>query len=273
MNIHSEKVSFTSCDQSSASSPPGLVSRRNFVNSLATLSSLLAFSPVLAEESADLLVPEDTAGKAQGKSSAGEFSVPYNGKEVELGKFLGSKATLIVNTKIDDPASLQQMPALVAVTQLYGKKGLGVLAFPTDQGYFEPDDNDVIRIKNYQFHGFGQYPIAVMFDKIDIVGNTAHPLYKFLCARLKNPYGVGRITLNYEKFLLNAEGIPVRRYPRKTQATEIEKDIKALLAGQPLPEETKEFKISWIQAKREALQSQYAFKKGLNYYDNSQGAF
>lgn len=37
------------------------------------------------------------------------FEVPYTGKMVPLNKFLGGKATLVVNPKIDDPESLHQV--------------------------------------------------------------------------------------------------------------------------------------------------------------------
>lgn len=37
----------------------------------------------------------------------------------------------------------------------------------------------MVRIKFYQFYGFGQYPRAVVFDKVDIVGSTIHPFYRW----------------------------------------------------------------------------------------------
>lgn len=37
----------------------------------------------------------------------------------------------------------------------------------------------MVRIKYYQFYGFGQFPKAVVFDKIDIVGSTIHPFYRY----------------------------------------------------------------------------------------------
>ena len=37
------------------------------------------------------------------------IEIPYIGKPVPLNKFLGSKATLVVNPKLDDPESLQQV--------------------------------------------------------------------------------------------------------------------------------------------------------------------
>lgn len=49
------------------------------------------------------------------------FEVPYTGKSLPLSKFLGSKATLVVNPKIDDPESLNQVRADVLVSGLFGR--------------------------------------------------------------------------------------------------------------------------------------------------------
>ena len=53
-----------------------------------------------------------------------------------------------------------------------------VVMIPSCQGTFEADEDRVVRIKYYQFYGFGQFPKAVVFDKIDIVGSTIHPFYR-----------------------------------------------------------------------------------------------
>eukprot|EP00904_Undaria_pinnatifida_P002745 jgi/Undpi1/12471/HiC_scaffold_5.g02142.m1 len=196
------------------------------------------------------------------------FEVPYTGKMVPLNKFIGAKATLVVNPKIDDPESLHQMPGITKLASDYASQGLNVLLFPTDQGTFEADEDRVVRIKYYQFYGFGQFPKAVVFDKIDIVGSTIHPFYRYLCRGLKNPNGIARITLNYEKFLLDGDGKVVRRYPRKLEAADFEQDVKAVIAGKPLPAENRDFKLSWLKADQEATKSEYAFKLGLNYYNN-----
>ena len=50
---------------------------------------------------------------------------------------------------------------------------------------------------------------------MDLLGPSAHPLFNALTQTLPTPNGYGRITLNYEKFLLDSTGKPVRRYPRK----------------------------------------------------------
>ena len=76
--------------------------------------------------------------------------------------------------------------------------GLRVWAVPTEQGYYEPDVSELVRAKAYQQFGFGTYPTAVVFDKIDVVGSTRHPLYSYL-ASFPDPNGVGRLSLNFEK--------------------------------------------------------------------------
>lgn len=43
---------------------------------------------------------------------------------------------------------------------------------------------------------------------------------------MKNPNGIARITVNYEKFLLDKEGKVLRRYPRKLEAADFEKDVQ-----------------------------------------------
>ena len=108
-------------------------------------------------------------------------------------------------------------------------------------------------------------PVYTVFSLWDTF-RSAHPLYNALTKNFPTPNGYGRITLNYEKFLLDANGKPVRRYPRKFSAYDMEKDIQALLAGESVPEETEAFKKSWREAKREAVKSEYAFKYNLNYY-------
>lgn len=135
------------------------------------------------------------------------------------------------------------------------------------QGTFEEDESDVIRLRHYSTYGFGQFPNAIVFDKVNVAGKGAHPLYRYMTRTLKNPNRIARITLDFEKFLLDENGVPVRRYPRKYSAYEIEPDIKALLAGQPLPPPSPSFLRAWRDAGPEAERSEYAFKKGLNYYD------
>jgi len=197
--------------------------------------------------------------------SAFDFDVPFRGEPRDSKLFLG-KATLVVNVKLDDPYTLENLPGLQDLRDKYAKQGLNVLAFPTDQGWFEADDSDTLRLKFKQAFDFGQFPGAVVFDKVDLLGLNALPLYKYLTSALPNPWGLDRIVLNYEKFLLDASGRPLRRYPRKFLPSFIDADIEAVLKGEPLPPPSPALVTAWEAAKREAIKSEYAFKFGLNYY-------
>lgn len=195
----------------------------------------------------------------------GSFKLPYEHENLPFKQFLG-KATIVCNMKIDDPQTSQQFPSLLEIFNKYSKDDLKVVLFPTEQGYFEPDDDETCRAKAKEYYGFGDYPRAVVFDKIDILGPSAHPLYNALTTMLPTPNGYERITLNYEKFLLDSTGKPVRRYPRKYSAYDMEADIIAVLKGEPLPEESPAFLKAWREAKREATKSEYAFRLNYNYY-------
>ena len=69
-----------------------------------------------------------------------------------------------------------------------------------------------------------------MFDKIDVVGSTRHTLYSYL-ASFPDPNGVGRLSLNFEKLLLDKDGRILRRHPRKFTAFDFEADIDAATSG------------------------------------------
>lgn len=84
-----------------------------------TSSAVAGEAPAAAgvAEAAQESSPEVAAPPAAASASAAEtrplrdlgFEVPYTGKSLPLSKFLGSRATLVVNPKIDDPESLHQV--------------------------------------------------------------------------------------------------------------------------------------------------------------------
>ena len=101
------------------------------------------------------------------------------------------------------------------------------------------------------------------------MGPSANPLYTGLTNSLLTPNGYGRITLNYEKFLLDSNGVPLRRYPRKFSAFDMETDIASILKDGIVPNEGPGYDLylkSWREAKREAVKSEYAFRYNYNYY-------
>lgn len=240
---------------------------KNSINIL-SLSSIL-FTSISKSYGIDIIEStKESTQQVQGVSiDWNDYKLPYNHENIKLKQFLGEKATLIFNMKIDDPQTVNQFPAILEIYKKYKLQGLNVLCFPTEQGWFEPDDDETCRQKALVYYGFGDYPNAVVFDKIDLLGPSAHPLYSTLTKFLPTPNGYSRITLNYEKFLLDKNGIPMRRYPRKYSAYDMEDDIIALLNDQSLPDETSLYQKAWREAKRESIKSEYAFRYNYNYYD------
>lgn len=103
---------------------------------------------------------------ASSRIDFGQLKVPYEHVNFEFKQFIGKKATIVFNMKIDDPQTILQFPDIMEIYKRYKSQGLNVMAFPTEQGWFEPDDDETCRAKAKEFYGFGDYPQAVVFDKV-----------------------------------------------------------------------------------------------------------
>jgi len=66
-------------------------------------------------------------------------------------------------------------------------------------------------------------------EKIDVNGSKTHPIYKFLKNKLRSGIFSNRIKWNFEKFLIDNTGKPIKRFSPKTKPQSMEGDIiKAL---------------------------------------------
>eukprot|EP00624_Nannochloropsis_granulata_P004078 evm.model.NODE_3053_length_17624_cov_21.646164.4 len=149
------------------------------------------------------------------------------GKTIRFGDAKGKKATIVVNVVCGNYPGLQDL------FEKYHDQGLEVLAFPSNQfGFQEPDPVDKVR-KDMKDRFGVTFPI---YNKVDVNGAGAHPLF----AALKkyepelsnhNP----KLSWNFTKFLMDADGVPVRRYQPGIDPEQMEGDIKSLLAGKKLP--------------------------------------
>ncbi|KAG4972935.1 hypothetical protein JHK87_029756 [Glycine soja] len=103
--------------------------------------------------------------------------------------------------------------------------GLEILAFPCNQfGAQEPGTNEeIVEFACTRFKA--EFPI---FDKVDVNGDNAAPLYKFLKSSKGGLFG-DSIKWNFSKFLVDKDGNVVDRYAPTTSPLSIEKDIKKLL--------------------------------------------
>ena len=89
-------------------------------------------------------------------------------------------------------------------------------------------------------------------------------MYSYL-ASFPDPNGVGRLSLNFEKLLLDKDGRILRRYPRKFTAFDFEADIDAATSGEPLPAPSAQFKDA-----SDAKKGEYSFRGNYNVWDQSE---
>jgi glutathione peroxidase len=158
-------------------------------------------------------------------TSAHDFdATSLDGKPVPLKEFAG-KVLLIVNTA-SKCGFTPQYQGLEALYQKYRDRGLVVLGFPCNQfGAQEP--GSALEIGSFCEKNYGvSFP---MFEKIDVNGDTAHPLYQWLKKNARGVLGTERIKWNFTKFLLDRQGNPVERYAPLKKPEDLAKDIEGLL--------------------------------------------
>jgi glutathione peroxidase len=145
------------------------------------------------------------------------------GDDTSLKRFEG-KVLLIVNTA-SACGFTPQYKGLEALQQSFGARGFSVLGFPCNQfGRQEPGNAAEIG----QFCSSNYAVSFPMFDKIDVNGDNAHPLYQYLKDEKSGLLG-SSIKWNFTKFLIDRSGKVVARYAPTTTPEALTKDIEALL--------------------------------------------
>lgn len=135
-----------------------------------------------------------------------------DGKDVDLSKYKG-KVVMIVNVA-SECGLTPQYEQLQALHEKYADQGLAILGFPCNQfGKQEPGTADEIRdfcTKNYGVE-------FDMFSKVEVNGDGACDLYKYLTELDTQPKGPGKISWNFEKFLLDRDGNVIARFEPRTR--------------------------------------------------------
>ena len=152
------------------------------------------------------------------QSSIYDFTVKDDaGKDVSLAEYKG-KVLLIVNTATRCGFT-PQYKDLEPLYQKYQAEGFEILDFPCNQfGQQAPGTIQEIHsfcTANFDIH----FP---QFDKIDVNGENAHPLYTWLKAQA----GGGDIKWNFTKFLVGRDGKVIKRYESRDQIAAIEADMQ-----------------------------------------------
>ncbi|SEN32479.1 glutathione peroxidase [bacterium A37T11] len=146
------------------------------------------------------------------------------GETVPMNTYIG-KTVLVVNTA-SKCGLTPQYEGLEALYEKYKDQGLVILGFPCNQfGNQEPGDEASIAASCLVNYGV-TFP---MFSKIDVNGEHAHPLFKFLKKQLPGIFG-GRIMWNFTKFLLDSNGSPIKRFSPITTPAKIDRYLSKLFS-------------------------------------------
>ena len=143
---------------------------------------------------------------------------------VDLRTYEG-KTLLIVNVA-SKCGFTPQYKDLQNLYEKYQEQGLEVLGFPCNQfGAQELDTNEEVK----SFCDLNYNVSFRMFDKIDVNGSNASPLFKYLKHESPGIMGTEAVKWNFTKFLVNSDGKVVKRFAPKDGESEIEPELQKIL--------------------------------------------
>ncbi|MGC4069677.1 MAG: glutathione peroxidase [Polyangiaceae bacterium] len=148
-----------------------------------------------------------------------------DGQKTNLDAYRG-KVILVVNVA-SRCGFTPQYEGLEALYRKYREAGLVILGFPCNQfGEQEPGNPEEIR----NFCSTTYDVTFPLFAKLDVNGENAHPLYRWLKSQAKGVLGTESVKWNFTKFLLDRRGNVVDRFAPATTPTQLEGEIARLLA-------------------------------------------
>ncbi len=146
-----------------------------------------------------------------------------NGQEVSMEDYKG-KIVVVVNTA-SKCGFTPQYKELEELYQEYKGKGVEIIGFPCNQfGKQESGSNEEIK----EFCQINYGVSFNMFEKIDVNGKNAHPIYNYLKGEAKGLLS-NEIKWNFTKFLVDADGNVLKRYAPTVSPLKIKDDIEELL--------------------------------------------
>ncbi|MCE3010225.1 MAG: glutathione peroxidase [Proteobacteria bacterium] len=145
----------------------------------------------------------------------------FDGSVRELAQYRG-KVTLIVNTA-SQCGFTPQLKSLQTLQEEYGSQGFQILAFPSNDFKQDAGDSQKFASDNYKV----TFPLM---EKGPVTGNQIQPVFAFLTKSY--PAIPQSVLWNFEKFLVDKNGIVRARYRSLTDPTEksVRKEIEKLLA-------------------------------------------
>ncbi|MEY1660783.1 glutathione peroxidase [Isoalcanivorax beigongshangi] len=154
-----------------------------------------------------------------------DFSAPLlDGTEQPLDSYRG-QVLLIVNTA-SRCGLTPQYQGLQALQERYQAQGFTVLGFPCNQfRNQEPGSaDDIAEFCDTRYAV--RFPV---FDKVEVNGDGAHPLWQYLVREAPGVLGSRRIKWNFTKFLIGRDGKVLHRYAPIKTPDSLVADIEAAL--------------------------------------------
>lgn len=151
-------------------------------------------------------------------------AVALDGETIDFSRYQG-KVLLIVNVA-SECGFTPQYQGLQTLYENYRNQGLLVLGFPCNQfGRQEPGSST--QIAGFCTEKYGvTFPV---FEKIEVNGPQAHPLYTWLKTEKSGVLGSQSIKWNFTKFLLGRDGQVLQRYGSTTKPEALRRDIEQAL--------------------------------------------
>ena len=147
-----------------------------------------------------------------------------SGQKIEMSDYKG-KVVLVVNTA-SKCGFTYQYDGLQELYDAYKDQGLVILGFPCNQfGEQEKGDSGEIQEFCRLNHGVN-FPL---FEKIDVNGPNAHPIFQHLKSEKKGVLGTEGIKWNFTKFLINKDGDVIERFGSTTKPAKLKAKIEALI--------------------------------------------
>lgn len=131
------------------------------------------------------------------------------GEQTTFGHLADGRLALVVNVA-SRCGLTPQYEQLEQLQRTYGGRGFTVIGFPSNQFLQELSNDDAIATYCAATWGVS-FPMS---QRVRVNGRQAHPLYKQLTSTPDVAGKAGRITWNFEKFLVRPDGELKRFAPR-----------------------------------------------------------